>query len=173
MILFASALPLCAQTAVTEPRIAHPDSLFRDREVMLDLFGTLSVGESVIDDFTRERVRDDGRLGAGAGLTFFFMRYVGVSGEAYTENTADEFVDKASGSLVVRYPIESVHLAPYAFGGAGRQFDPEEEWFGQVGAGLEFRITHHCGIFADGRYMIFDDADNDIGLGRVGVRLVF
>jgi len=84
-------------------------------------------------------VQDDGRLGWGAGVNYFFNRNFGVSAEGYTENAGPSFVDDASGSFVVRFPFEGVHLAPYVFVGGGYQFDPIRQAFGHGGAGLEYR----------------------------------
>lgn len=150
---------------------AHPDQLFRSRELSLDLFGSVSVGQQTIDHLTGNRVADDGRLGAGAGLNYYFTRNVGLGVDAYSEDTDHYFVDKTSVSLLVRFPFEQVHLAPYLFGGGGRQFDPEELWFGQVGGGLEVRVTHNWGLFADARYMMLDKGADNVGLGRLGIRL--
>lgn len=38
--------------------------LFRGHELSLDLFGSLSVGQTTIDDFSGDRVKDEGRMGA-------------------------------------------------------------------------------------------------------------
>lgn len=149
-----------------------PDTLFFGNEVSLDLFGTMSIGQEVIDNLTDERVRDNGRLGAGVGLNYFFNRNIGLGADAYTENTAHSFVDNTSLNLIVRFPIDSAHIAPYIYGGAGRQFDPSELWFGQAGAGLEVRFTRQVGIFADARYVFTDETAN-FGVGRLGVRLAF
>jgi hypothetical protein len=74
--------------------------------------------------------------------------------------------------LIARFPIGESGFAPYVFGGGGRQFDPIELWFGQVGGGLEFRFTPNVGLFTDVRYVLTDGAE-DHGLARLGVRLVF
>ena len=52
------------------------------------------------------------------------MRYIGIGGDAYSENTYHNFVDDASGNLYLRLPLDAIHLAPYIYGGGGRQFDP-------------------------------------------------
>lgn len=170
--IIAVAWPLHAQSTSGQDRATDADKLFHGRELSLDLFGSVSTGQDDLDDVTRQWTHKDGRWGAGLGLNYFLCRYFGVGAQAYTENTADSFVDTASGSFIVRFPFERVHLAPYALAGAGHQFDPEDRWFGQVGGGIEYRMTPHCGLFADGRYMMLDGAD-DVGLGRMGVRLVF
>jgi hypothetical protein len=151
------------------PPSAH---LFRAGETSLDLFGSLSVGQETIDNISKERVKDDGRLGAGAGINHFFTRHLGLGFDAYTENTQHSLVDNTSGNLIVRIPIDSIHLAPYAYGGAGYQFDPTGLWFGQAGGGLEVRFSRQVGIFIDGRY-VFTDGARNVGVGRLGLRLAF
>ena len=148
------------------------DPLFRANEFTLDMFGTVSIGQETINHISSNRVEDDGRLGLGLGGNYFFSRYVGIGGDAYTENTQHSFVDNTSGNLIVRFPFDAVHLAPYVYGGAGYQFDPSGLWFGQAGGGLEFRFTRQVGLFADARY-VFTDGTKNFGLGRLGVRLGF
>jgi hypothetical protein len=148
------------------------DQLFMANELDLDLFGSISVNQDTINNISGKRVADDGRLGAGAGLSYFPIRYLGFGADAYTENTGHNFVDNASGNLILRLPIETVHLAPYVFGGGGRQFDPVYAWFGQAGVGLDIRVTRHWGFFADARYVMPQHIDN-FGVGRVGLRIAF
>ena len=169
-IAAALCLPIGVTLAASEDY--RSGDLFRASELSLDLFGTGSVGEDDLDPISGDRLRRDGRLGAGVGLNYFFTRHVGVGAEAYTEDTQGHFVDAASGNLIVRFPIESVRLAPYVFGGGGQQFDPAETCFAQGGAGVEVRVTPNIGFFADGRYQFISDS-SDAGLGRLGVRFSF
>lgn len=106
----------------------------------LDFFGTASVNEYVLNHITGSRVRRDGRLGAGVGGNIFFDRYIGIGADAWSENTAHSFVNDASGSLILRIPLDAIHLAPYAFGGGGYQFETARRPFIQGGAGLDIRI---------------------------------
>jgi hypothetical protein len=164
--LFAAMTSVAAaQTDVFEPT-------FRANEWSFDVFGSVSAGQETINNISGERVEQDGRLGLGIGGNYFFTRNLGLSADAYTENAADSFVDNASGNLVYRFPLEAICLAPYAFGGGGRQFDPSDIWFAQAGAGLELRFTKNLGVFADGRY-VFTDETKNFGLGRLGARFSF
>lgn len=163
------SLPAVAVMAEHEP---VAESLFRANEASLDLFGSVSVGQETLDNISEERVRDDGRLGLGLGGNYFFTRHLGLGGDAYTENAGHSFVDNASGNLIFRIPFDAIHLAPYAYGGGGRQFDPTGLWFAQAGAGLEVRFTRNVGVFADGRY-VFTDGTGNIGVGRLGLRCYF
>ncbi len=148
------------------------DFVFRAHESSLDVFGSVSIGQETINHISRRRVEDNGRLGLGLGGNYFFTRHLGIGGDAYTENSQHSFVDNTSGNLILRYPIESLRLAPYIYGGGGYQFDPSETGFGQAGAGLDFRFTHRLGMFADARYVMTDGTRN-FGLARVGLRLTF
>ena len=83
-------------------------------------------------------------------------------------------MDAASGSAVLRFPIDAAHLAPYIFGGGGHIFDGPDSWFAHAGAGLEVRLNPHMGIFMDGRY-VFAEKNNvsDEALFRAGIRMAF
>ena len=172
-VLALPCLPVLAQNSSDNSQNTPPsDWLFRANECSLDLFGSVSVGQEVINHISKERVEDNGRLGAGLGFNYFFSRNVGFGADAYTENAGHSFVDNTSGNLIVRFPFDSVHLAPYVYGGGGYQFDPSGLWFGQAGGGLEFRFTKQVGLFADGRY-VFTDGTQNFGVARLGLRLAF
>jgi hypothetical protein len=160
------------QNTINQSNITPDYPFYRAQELSLDLFGSGSVGQPTIDHFTGGRIEQNGRLGAGAGLNYFFCRYVGVGGDAYTENTRHDFIDSASGNLIGRLPIGDTGIAPYIFGGGGYQFDEVSQRFGQFGAGIEFRFCKNVGFFVDARYVVADKTDN-YGVGRAGLRLSF
>ena len=81
-------------------------------------------------------------------------------------------MDNTSANLIIRFPFDAVRLAPYAFGGAGYQFDPSGLWFGQAGGGLDFRFSKKLGLFVDARY-VFTDGTQNFGVGRLGLRFGF
>lgn len=145
---------------------------YQANEFNVDLFASGSVGQTTLENISGENIKHDGRLGAGAGLSYFFTRNFGVGVDAYTENAGHSFVDSASANLLLRFPLGKSGFAPYVLGGGGRQFDPIELWYGQAGAGIEYRFTHRAGLFADGRY-VFTDGTPNYGLFRLGVRLAF
>ena len=159
-------------TATSQDNATPYYPFYRAQEFSIDAFGSGSLGEQTIDHISGDRVEHNGRLGAGAGLNYFFTRYIGIGGDAYSENTAHCFVDSASGNLIGRIPIGDTGVAPYIFGGGGYQFDEAAQKFGQAGAGVEFRFCKHLGFFVDARY-IFADKTQDYGLGRAGLRLSF
>jgi hypothetical protein len=137
------------------------------------LFGTGSIDEDSLDHLTGNRIRHDGRAGAGAGLNFFFTRYLGISGEAYSENANDDpFVDDAGGNAVIRFPIGNSFFSPYIFGGGGHQFNPVSQTYEDGGLGFEFRFIRHLSLFIDGRY-VFAERTENYGLGRAGLRFSF
>ena len=145
---------------------------YRANELSLDVFGTGSVGKYTIEHLSGDRVRQNGELGAGLGLNYFFTRHIGISGDVYSENDTGTLVDSASGSLTMRLPLGASGFAPYAFGGGGRQFDRIEAWFGQGGAGMEYRFTPHVGMFVDAR-LVYPEETKYYGLARLGLRFAF
>jgi len=148
------------------------NSFYREHEFSIDAFGSGSLREESIDHLSGNTVEHNGRLGAGGGVNLFFTRYIGIGGDAYTENTAVHFIDNASGNLIARLPLGGTGIAPYVFGGAGHQFDQVAQTFGQGGAGIEFRFMRHAGFFVDARY-VFPDRTGNYGVGRAGLRISF
>jgi len=150
---------------------AKPE-FYRANELSLDLFGTGSVGRYTLDHVSGNRIKENGRLGAGAGLNYFFTRNLGLGLDAYSENTAASFVDSGSANLILRLPLGQSRFAPYIFGGGGRNFEQLRSWFADAGAGIECRITPHLGAFVDARGAL-PDKGRYYGVGRAGLRLAF
>ena len=117
------------------------DHLFRDRELSLDLFGTYASR-----DF--RGVRND-RLGGGLGIGYFLTRFVGIGADSYLEEWKTPY--RVNGNVVVRLPLDSWHIAPYVFGGGGREFKYAPQWTAHGGAGVEFRLNHHTKCRAQAR----------------------
>lgn len=142
--------------------------------------------------------------GGGVGANFFFARYFGVGVEGNWWNGARDGISQAThdkliakgkdlptsfdksaahqftGNVILRYPIEfkSFGLAPYILGGGGFIADGSCSGFGDVGAGVEVRLTPHVGVFSDWRWNFVggtvNGADkNDVSTTRAGVRFVF
>ncbi|HEY1661269.1 MAG TPA: hypothetical protein VGI03_02530 [Verrucomicrobiae bacterium] len=168
-----SSMPSTPPPGTQPPTYTPPQQIFQGDEMQLDLFGTGSVNEQILNHISGDRVTRNGRLGAGGGVTYYPLRFFGFGGDAYSENTKHSFIDDASGNLYLRLPFDAIHLAPYAYAGAGYQFDPGETVFGQVGAGLDIRITHNWGLFVDGRFVVPTHNEENFGVGRAGIRLVF
>ena len=104
------------------------------------------------------------------GLNFFLTPIVGMALASYIEDW--KWPDHANGSLILRWPIQRAGIAPYIFGGGGRQWRDIIQWTKHAGAGLELRINRYTGIFADGRY-IWPEETRDYVLFRSGLRLGF
>jgi hypothetical protein len=104
------------------------------------------------------------------------------------------------GTLTLRYPIPCTRFAPYIFGGAGGIFgggqkqvnerfvEPGEGFdvvattghtgaetraIGQVGGGMEIRLTPHIGWVSDFSWNFVDGPNNNFGMVRTGVNFAF
>ena len=173
-ILIAGVCALClAGSALADETVMDKATeRYQAHEFNVDAFGSGSIGQTTLEHLSGSRIRDNGRLGAGVGVSYFFTRHVGVGVDAYSEDTNRSFVDSASVNLLVRFPLGNCGLSPYVLGGGGRQFDPTELWFAQFGAGLEYRFCRNVGVFTDGRFVVTDGTPN-YGLFRLGMRFAF
>jgi hypothetical protein len=173
-ILMLAATSVLGQDNATNKPGSYFDQgdLYRASELSVDAFGTASIGKYTLDHPSDARVRHNARLGAGAGINYFFTRNIGIGAEAYSENTTGTFVDSASANLTLRLPLGQSGFAPYVFGGGGRHFDALKEWFAQAGAGVEYRFTPHVGVFVDARGVLPDEA-RYYGVARLGMRFAF
>jgi len=140
-------------------------------EFSLDLFGSFIADEHRIEDIFKTNIRH-GEWGGGVGINYFFTREIGIGGDINMSANGGKLIDQALGSLIIRWPFESCGLAPYIFGGGGRSFEPEWEWLGHAGVGLEWRLNPNLGIFTDGRYEWLDHTSDRLLL-RAGLRIVF
>jgi len=148
------------------------EPIYRCNELSLDAFGMGSVGNFILTHPSNDRIRNNGRGGAGVGLNYFITRYVGIGAEAYSQNTTGTFIDNASANLLLRLPLGESGFAPYVLGGGGHQFDDAKLWFGQAGAGMEYRFCHNIGMFIDAR-AVWPNETKYYGVGRVGIRFAF
>ena len=169
----ALLMMLAANTALAADKTSHSEGdLYRASEMSLDVFGSASLGKYTIKHLSGDRVRDNSELGAGVGMNYFITRNVGIGGDVYSENTSGTFIDSASANLILRLPLGDGGLAPYAFGGGGRQFEDIDAWFAQLGAGLEYRFSPQVGAFVDARWVLPDETKY-YGVVRAGVRFAF
>lgn len=148
----------------------HEGDRFLPQEFNLDLFGSYRWAEGKGSDLWDSA--DSGVWGGGIGANYFFTRYVGVGADVSMHADGGKFIDNTSGNVILRLPIDAASLAPYVFGGFGGNFDPETEWEGHVGVGLEFRLNPKTGIFMDGR-VGWADKTEDFAQVRSGLRLAF
>jgi hypothetical protein len=160
--------------AVTKDNGSHDEQpdLYRSNELSVDVFGTASLGQYNIEHPSNQRVRQDTKFGAGAGLNYFITRYIGIGAEAYSENTTGTFIDSASANLMLRLPLGQSGFAPYILGGGGHQFDQTDFWFGQAGGGMEYRFSPNVGVFLDAR-AVWPNETKNYGVARLGLRFAF
>jgi hypothetical protein len=172
------ALPLIAVLALassafaghevkeTKDYKAPVEPCFKDQELQLDIFGNWTEATN--------NNRNANGFGGGAGVNYFFMKYLGLGVDGAVRDGGRRAVADFSGRLIARFPIEmgSLCLAPYVFGGGGLEFDDVTVGTWHAGGGLEWRVTHQVGVFGEGRYT-WGGNDVDSAQARLGVRIVF
>jgi hypothetical protein len=110
-------------------------------------------------------------------------------------------IGAVKGTLTLRYPIHCSRFSPYVWGGVGAIFgggqrDSLTEFlppdakavsvgfpsthsggdtrvYGQIGAGLEIRLTPHIGLMNDFSWNVVDGPDNNFGMVRSGITFAF
>ena len=104
-------------------------------------------------------------------------------------------VGSVLGTLTLRYPFHCSRFSPYIFGGGGAIFGGgerdtffhsdspdvlndlhsgrETKAIGQVGGGLEIRITPHIGLINDFSWNFVDGPANNFGMVRSGINFAF
>lgn len=147
------------------------DQMYTANEFSLDMFGSYTAAEEKFTHLAQKNIRD-GTWGGGVGINYFLTREIGIGGDINIPANKGNFIDSINGSLIGRIPIGTSGLAPYVFGGGGRQTEPAWEWTGHAGAGLELRMNPVTGLFTDARYTWADKSSDSILL-RGGVRFVF
>lgn len=157
---------------VAGPAQGAENELYRANELSVDAFGSASLQRYTIDHVSRARIRQNTRLGVGAGVNYFFTQNMGISADAYVEDTKGATIDNTSVSFTYRFPLGQSGFAPYAFGGGGRHFEDVRTWFAQVGAGLEYRFSPHVGMFLDARGVMPHETKY-YTVGRLGMRFAF
>ena len=148
---------------------------YADQELSLDLFASYINPEGRFGDLFETNLRQ-GFWGGGAGVNYFFTRYVGLGADFNISSKPDDLnlVDQVTGNVLVRLPLGNSGLAPYMIGSGGRAMSPRYDWLYGGGLGLEMRINPKTGIFSDARFLWANQtqADNRL-LIRAGVRLAF
>lgn len=158
---YVSSAPPQAPARIDVPAICD---CFRENTASVSIYGVglLPDGGGNLDD----------SMGAGLALDYFFTPMVGLEVDGSWAAT-DDAVGIFTGSLVVRFPIDHICLAPYLFAGGGFMYDDSDtRGLAHVGAGLDYRFNHTLGIFADGRYTWAPD-DQNFTLLRAGLRFGF
>ena len=149
---------------------------FPPYELSLDLFGTYATkdrwgGHNGFDRGGNPGKEDRG--GGGVGLNYFFTRFFGIGADSYIEEWKAPY--RVNGSAILRYPLDRMGgIAPYIFGGGGRELKYNVQWTYHGGGGVEFRFNRYTGIFGDARRVFSDkSSDFDYTLVRGGLRLSF
>jgi hypothetical protein len=117
---------------------------------------------------------DDDALGGGVLGEYFFTEFVGIQG-SYGIFATDSEHHEFDGALVLRYPIHSLCVAPYALVGGGFETDSSTEGDFFAGGGMEARLeaVNCLGIFADGAYHWAGGDEPDYTIVRLGVKFPF
>jgi hypothetical protein len=170
-------------TASTAPR-------YTCNEFTLDFFGSYLAPQRGLNNLFETDIRKDGQWGGGVGGNYFFTTWFGIGGDVNFSDHGDfggNFADYVMGSAIIRIPICNSGVAPYIFGGGGREFNgwfhdsngdlvrgTRYEWMPAFGAGIEYRMTPGLGIFTDGRYMwhLKEGGVDRLAL-RAGLRVAF
>lgn len=145
--------------------IIIPDQLFRAGEVQLDFFGT-----GHIEDLSN---LSENAKGAGVGLNYFPWRAAGFGLEARGEGIDGLLVDATAVSLIGRFPIEKLRLAPEIkigtdYGWEGR------DWAVFAALGLDYRLTRHLALGAELRGVRpIEGAEGEHVLALLKCRIVF
>ncbi len=165
---------------------------FRAGEWQVDLFGFYGLGLS-----GHAGPLQNDTWGGGAAVNYFMTRNwgLGIDGFWYSAQEPPRgpvgplapgvapggggrsLVHNFSGSLIYRYPMDSICMAPYVYGGGGISCDSVQYGSVHVGAGVEKRLNERLGIFTDARWTYYGDrfgrGDQNNFMFRGGVRFVF
>jgi hypothetical protein len=121
----------------------------------------------------------DDTWGGGVNLDYFINPFIGFQASAsWADPGTSEIWHNYVLDFVVRYPIESAHIAPYLFAGGGAIVEDEADILGRVGVGIEYRPTPGFGIFTDWSYNFpggggGDDDVEDYQMIRAGIKFGF
>ncbi|MFZ4598282.1 MAG: hypothetical protein ACOYNN_06515 [Terrimicrobiaceae bacterium] len=159
--LFAGDGKTFKDKVVVEP----PTCLFRANEWQVDAFAAGLFSQSNRPGW-----------GGGLGVNYFFNEYIGLGVEQSVVGTRGETSRwTTAGNFILRYPICSLNLAPYALIGGGTTYGQNRRGhgFGHIGGGLEYRVTSNIGLFSDARWLYSSEEPRSSVLGRAGVRFAF
>lgn len=148
-----------------DKNVVEPTCLFRANELQLDAFAA---------GFWHKGSNPG--WGGGLGVNYFFTKFIGIGVEEDLLARRGETTEwVTAGNLLLRYPICSINLAPYALVGGGASYGCKRQGhgFGDVGAGLEYRVTSNIGLFSDARWVYSSEDPKSSVLGRAGLRFAF
>ena len=125
--------------------------------------GTLSTSDYVVPNGTVDTTALATALrGSNTSLTVLSNGDVVLKNSRTFGNTHRSVAQQVTGNLILRYPFEGpICWAPYIFGGGGGVFDGQSTGFGDIGLGVEFRITPNMGFFTDWRWEFMGGNNGD------------
>ena len=115
----------------------------------------------------------DDVLGGGILAEYAFSPYVAVQG-SYGLYASESEHHQFDAALILRDPITSLCLAPYAMVGGGFSTNSDTSGDFLVGGGVDLRLpSASCmSIFADGAWYVLGDSE-DQTIVRLGVKFPF
>ncbi len=141
------------------------DQLFRAGEVQIDAFGTGRIEELTNLSETKK--------GGGGAVNYFPWRAAGFGLEASGAGWRGVFIDSTAVSLIGRFPVESLRLAPEIKLGADYEWRPRD-WSVFAGVGLDYRISRHVALAGELRGVRpIAGAEGEHAVGLVKFRVVF
>ena len=118
--------------------------------------------------------RNSAAGGGGVLGEYFVNENLGFQGSygAYATNSAHHQMD---ASIVLRAPIRSLNIAPYAMVGGGIGTNAVTRGDFHVGGGVEarFNCAPNLGLFVDGNYYFASGRGTDFTIARLGVKIRF
>ena len=141
--------------------MAQSTDLYSSHEASVDLFGFYG---------SRDKGGNNDAWGMGAGFNYFFTQCLGLGADTYMDAFTVPYL--LNGQGIFRYPLRGMPVAPYAFGGFGRQWTHAAQWLGDIGVGIEYRFQPKMGAFFDARE-VFPTETRDYAVLRFGLRFTF
>ena len=175
LVLASTSLSFAGQVVSSKKVVVAADeSRFRANEWQVDT--------SVVGAGGKYNSQNGGGVGGNLGVNYFFTKFIGVGiddsiGGFWPSNkSGPEAVDSLQANLLLRYPISTWNLAPYLMVGGGASWGNASQGDGNVGGGVEYRVTPNIGLFADCRWLY--GGSSSVGqlryaLPRVGLRFAF
>lgn len=170
IVLATAATSFAGQAVSKKVVVPANDCRFRANEWQIDT-AVVGAGGSY-------KGQKGGGIGGNLGVNYFFTNWFGIGvddsivGYKKSNSSGYQAVDSLQADLLFRMPICSWNLAPYLMVGGGGNWGPLSQGDGNVGAGLEYRMTPNLGLFADCRWL-YGSNSLSMALPRVGLRFVF
>lgn len=158
----------------------NPDKICVSKEMDAGFYGN---NEITVSTFSTTLFQDsdntDVNFGGGMEVKYFMNRNFGLGIEAFGVDGDGSATGAALATLTFRYPINESRFAPYAFIGGGTTFgggdrfrDDDAKAMGQIGIGLETRVTPNVGVIVDVSENIINNGENST-MVRAGINLAF